>query len=208
MEFRNLLKSGRIGTLELKNRIIMPPMGTRFAGMWGEVTDRQINWYARRAKGGASLIIVEATHAATAIDALRLIPLVLRADDECYIPGLACLTEAIHENGAKAGIQLKPGGGAQAMAGPWIPGTKAIQQVAPVSPSGVPSLVSKGQLRPRVLAVEEIHKIVELCGISASNCLDCERESLAITRGLKHPLTRKLPIIIPPLSPAPEQLAG
>ena len=80
----------------------MPAMGTDFAGEWGEVTDTQINWFARRAKGGAGLIIVEVCLTATAIDPLRLLPRTLRADDFCYIPGLTRLAEVIHENGAKA----------------------------------------------------------------------------------------------------------
>jgi len=167
MQFENLLKPGRIGTLELKNRLVMPAMGTDYAGEWGEVTDTQINWLARRAKGGAALVIVEVCLTATAIDPLRILPRILRADDFCYIPGLARLAEVIHENGAKAGIELTPGGGAQAIAGPWIPASQAIQRVEPVSPSGVPALGHTDH--PQVLTIEQIQKIVELSGKSAWN---------------------------------------
>ena len=121
MSFDNLLKPGKIGTQELKNRIVMPAMGSEFPGKWGEVTDTMINWKARRAEGGAALVIVECTFAATAVDPVRTLELSLRADDERLIEGLSRLTEAIHKNGAKAGIQLTAGGGAQAMGGPWIP---------------------------------------------------------------------------------------
>ena len=69
----------------------------------------------------AGLVIVEATASATAVDALRASSCWLRADDFCYIPGLARLAEAIHENGARAGIQLSVGAGAQAKGGPWLP---------------------------------------------------------------------------------------
>ena len=65
-EFGALLAPGKIGTLEIKNRIVMPPMGNRLCGVWGEVTDALIAWYRARAKGGAGLCILEATHAATA----------------------------------------------------------------------------------------------------------------------------------------------
>ena len=48
-----------IGKLEVKNRIVMPPMGTGFGSEDGQVTERMINYYEERAKGGAGLIIVE-----------------------------------------------------------------------------------------------------------------------------------------------------
>ncbi|MCX5824513.1 MAG: hypothetical protein NTY86_13645, partial [Deltaproteobacteria bacterium] len=38
MEFENLFRSGELGSLELKNRIVMLPMGTILCGEWGEVT--------------------------------------------------------------------------------------------------------------------------------------------------------------------------
>lgn len=167
MKFENLLKSAKIGTLELKNRVIMPAMATNLAGEWGEVSDELINWYVRRAKGGVGLIICEVCCAATAIDPLGIVSRTLRADDICYIAGLACLAEAIHENGAKAGIQLSPGGGAKVRGGPRIPGSQAIEKIQSVSPSGVPAVGYKDQ--PRVLTIEEIKKLVELMGIAAQN---------------------------------------
>ncbi len=50
-EFSYLFQPIRIGTLELKNRIVMAPMGTTFWGVNGEVTDRVIDYYIARAKG-------------------------------------------------------------------------------------------------------------------------------------------------------------
>jgi 2,4-dienoyl-CoA reductase-like NADH-dependent reductase (Old Yellow Enzyme family)/thioredoxin reductase len=170
MKFEYLFKPGRLGTLELKNRIVMLPMGTLLAGEWGQVTEELIHWYARRAKGGAGLIIVEVCMAATAIDPLRLISRVLRADDDCYVPGLACLVDAVHENGAKIGICLNAGAGAQASGGPWIPGFGAVTRMQPVSPSGIPAygVAEHGAVKqPRSLTIEEIEKCIDLCGESA-----------------------------------------
>lgn len=166
-EFKNLFAPGRIGTLNLKNRIVMSAMGTRYCGIWGEVTETLIEWYRRRAQGGCALVITESTLAATAVDSLRLTTLQLRADDTCYIPGLARLAEAIHESGAKAGVQLSAGGGAQAKAGGWTPGFQTIQELPPVSPSGVPGLGRSEQ--PRILSEEEIENVIRLCGNSAFN---------------------------------------
>jgi len=42
MKFEHLFKVGRIGKLELKNRIVMPPMVSLLGGLWGEVTNEQM----------------------------------------------------------------------------------------------------------------------------------------------------------------------
>ena len=39
MRLNKLLSPGKIGTLELKNRFVVPPMGTNFATYEGVVTD-------------------------------------------------------------------------------------------------------------------------------------------------------------------------
>ena len=172
-DFERLFEPGRIGTLELKNRIVMPPMGNRFYGLWGEVTDTAIEWFRRRAMGGSGLIVAGVAYGATAIDALRSSPNALRVDDTSYISGLSCMAEAIHEGGARAGIQISPGAGAQAEGTPWMPGLQADQTVVPVSPSGVAGVghtLPGSSLRPpRELTIEEIHQIAELCGMSARN---------------------------------------
>ncbi len=172
-EFARLFEPGRIGTLELKNRIVMPPMGTRFYGLWGDVTDTAVEWFRRRAAGGCGLVMTGVGYAATAIDALRSTPNALRVDDTSYIAGLSCMAEAIHEGGAKAGIQISAGGGAQAEGTPWMPGLQADRSVAPVSPSGVPgvghTLPGSSLKQPRALTVGEIQQVIELVGMSAGN---------------------------------------
>ena len=69
MKYSNLFKPGKIGGLELKNRTIMLPMLTSASGLLGEVSDDIIEWYARRAEGGAGLIVVEVCMTATAAEA-------------------------------------------------------------------------------------------------------------------------------------------
>jgi S-adenosylmethionine:tRNA ribosyltransferase-isomerase len=51
-QYSALLQPGKIGTLQLKNRIIMSAMGTALADEKGKATDRMIAYYAARAKGG------------------------------------------------------------------------------------------------------------------------------------------------------------
>ena len=54
-----LLTPARIGGLELKNRIVMPPMTTRTADADGFVTDATIAYYMARVRGGVGLITAE-----------------------------------------------------------------------------------------------------------------------------------------------------
>ena len=56
--FRNLLAPGRIGALELRNRIVMSPMGSNLAERDGHLGERIKRYYEARAQGGVGLIIV------------------------------------------------------------------------------------------------------------------------------------------------------
>ena len=42
----------RIGSVEIPNRIVMPPMTTRLADKEGRVTDDTVNYYMARVRGG------------------------------------------------------------------------------------------------------------------------------------------------------------
>jgi 2,4-dienoyl-CoA reductase-like NADH-dependent reductase (Old Yellow Enzyme family) len=59
--FEKLFEPVMIGSMEVKNRIVMCPMGLGYASVTGAVTDRLIDYYTERAKGGVGLIIVEGT---------------------------------------------------------------------------------------------------------------------------------------------------
>jgi 2,4-dienoyl-CoA reductase-like NADH-dependent reductase (Old Yellow Enzyme family)/thioredoxin reductase len=115
-----------------------------FASVNGEVTPQVLNHYAERAKGGASLIIVEAT----AVDGNHTwLEPQLRIDREVYIAGLHRLTEAIHINDALACIQLHH-------AGMW--------GYDPVAPSDVPCIeLGVRTVRPRPLSIKEIQDVRE-----------------------------------------------
>ena len=104
LAFGRLLKPGRIGQLELRNRIVMAPMGTGFASAEGLITERQVAYYAERARGGAGLVIVEGS----CVDFPEGMGMLNqpRVDDDRYFAGLARLADAIHEAGAAAAIQL------------------------------------------------------------------------------------------------------
>ena len=58
-EYEELFKPIKIGSMHVKNRIGMAPMFTKYATESGEVTDKLIEYFVRRAKGGVGLIILE-----------------------------------------------------------------------------------------------------------------------------------------------------
>ena len=107
MRLNKLLSPGKIGTLELKNRCVVPPMGTNFGTYEGMVTDDMIAYYRRRAEGGFGLIIIEVT----AVDRKgKAILNEVGLWDDSQIPGFKKLMDAIHEAGAKVVVQLHHAG--------------------------------------------------------------------------------------------------
>src|SRR6516162_11517849 len=103
-----LLTPARIGPVEIKNRIVMPPMTTRTADDEGFVTDDCIAYYLARVEGGTGLITVEMVSPEKAGRHRRR---EIGIYDDRFIPGLRRLTDAIHRGGAKVSIQLGHAGG-------------------------------------------------------------------------------------------------
>ncbi len=121
-----LLTPARIGAVEIKNRIVMPPMTTRLADQDGNVTDDTIAYYMARVRGGVGLITVEMASPQRAGRHRRR---ELGIFDDRFLPGLTRLTGEIHRGGAKASIQLGHGGGHT---------RRDICGETPVAPSAIP----------------------------------------------------------------------
>lgn len=152
--FFRLFQPGKIGNMEVKNRIVMPPMGTDYASEEGYVTQRQIEYYAERAKGGVGLVIVEASCVQSPIGKGFQGQIVV--DHDKYLPGLSRLAEAIKKNGAKAAIQLHHAGNAAPI--------KATGGLQPVAPSAV---TRRSYPTARALTTAEIKEIIG-CFIEAA----------------------------------------
>ena len=131
----------QLGRMELKNRIVMPPMVTRYGDDNGNVTERTLSYYEARARGGASLIIVEATFVHKQGHAFSS---QLGICDDSFLPGLSRLVEVIHRHGAKAAIQLHHGGRTA---------QSVLSGLPPVAPSPLP--VPGGEI-PREITLPEI----------------------------------------------------
>jgi len=101
-EFSTLFRPGNIGTLRLKNRLIMPAMGTQLADAEGKVTERLLSYYRARARGGVGLIIPQC--ASVSLDAS--IPFTLAIHNDSCIADWRTLVEALHAVDTKICIQL------------------------------------------------------------------------------------------------------
>jgi 2,4-dienoyl-CoA reductase-like NADH-dependent reductase (Old Yellow Enzyme family)/thioredoxin reductase len=128
-KFEILFSPFTIKSLVLKNRLVMPPMGTSYATSFGEVTPRFISYHRERAAGGVGINLVEFTF----VEAWgRLSSHMLAIYDDSHIPGLKSLVEAVHQAGGKIGIQI---GHAGRRAGSSINGGRR-----PWAPSPIPEL--------------------------------------------------------------------
>lgn len=108
MAFEGLFSPIQIRGLTLPNRVVMSAMGTLFAAQSEDkksVTDKMIHYHTARARGGCGLNMVEVC----AVDAASSPKGFLSIADDCYIPGLRRLTDAIHEAGGVAAVQLWQG---------------------------------------------------------------------------------------------------
>jgi 2,4-dienoyl-CoA reductase (NADPH2) len=101
--FPNLLRPGRIGRMELRNRFVMSPMETMYGTPDGLPSERTRDYFAARAKGGVGLITV----GATGIDHLHPeTPGGLHLGTDESVSAHRALVDAVHEHGAKIQPQI------------------------------------------------------------------------------------------------------
>lgn len=159
MEYQKLFSPGKIGCVELKNRVIMGPTETLRASAIGEVTPAIIDYYTERAQGGVGMIILHSIQGNTDVDRMDPYAGSLRLDNDAYIPMMRELTEQVHQHGAKIASLVSIGGGARANGDryPDKPGKDIL-----VAPS--PMAEGAGGRPVRALTVDEIHRTVEAYG--------------------------------------------
>ncbi len=103
-----LLQPGQIGSLQLKNRIALAPMGENFGGLDGHATEKTQAYYEERARGGAGLIILGTTAVSWPSGTSEPHQLGISSDD--FIPTLAQVVRRVHVHGAKVAIQINHSG--------------------------------------------------------------------------------------------------
>jgi 2,4-dienoyl-CoA reductase-like NADH-dependent reductase (Old Yellow Enzyme family)/thioredoxin reductase len=149
-KLKRLFEPISIGKLELKNRIVMPALNTKFGTEWGAMSDRMIDYYVERARGGVALIIIENTCIDWPVGKAGTNP--IRADEWKFVQGLHDLAEAVHLHGAKIATQLQHPG----RQGSSLTAAEGQQLVAP---SEIPCLPTGGET-PHALTIEEIEALI------------------------------------------------
>lgn len=129
-----------IGGLQTLNRIVFAPIGCNLAKDEGFVSDKNLRHYEERAKGGAGIIIVEATSVAPIMSPTRT----LGIWDNKHIPGLTKLSDRIRKHRSKSFIQI------------FHLGPKARSKEQAVSSSKVPV----GGFIPRTLDADEVYNVI------------------------------------------------
>lgn len=160
--FPRLFAPGRIGSLDLPNRIVFAATSSELADKDGFVGDDLVEYYAERARGGAGLLVVEATYVEQ--EGKRLHHNAMLHDD-CYIPGLRKVVQAAHAEGAKIAIQLNHGGRESI---PLVSGS------VPLAPSPIASQFTGvgDAVVPKELTSGEIERIIDRFAEAARRARD------------------------------------
>ncbi|MBQ3459993.1 MAG: FAD-dependent oxidoreductase [Solobacterium sp.] len=157
MAFETLLSPIKIGSVTVKNRVVMAPMGVGFAPGENKINDAYVKYFEARAKGGQGLII---TPVATIDDTTCGIaePGAFNLTEPEDVEGIRRIADAVHQYGAKVSVQL------------CHPDRQSMtfwnHDQQPVAPSAEPE--NEFLQMPRELSIDEIHSIVKKFARSAS----------------------------------------
>ena len=130
-----LFEPGKIGKLIVKNRIAMAPMS--IGGLVepdGRLSQRAIDYFVARAKGGTGLIITTVSRSYRYIEQTPGLPFTAQVmlDNPIYISRLSELADASHDYGAKVCVQITAGFGR-------VTGVPMFKAGQAVGPSVIPS---------------------------------------------------------------------
>ncbi len=104
MSYDTLFSPIKIGECEIKNRVVMPPMHLGLANVDGTLSERFMNYYEERAKGGTGLIITEITRVNDTHGGTSFLQPAISQD--YHIDSFKEFANRIHKHGAKLFVQL------------------------------------------------------------------------------------------------------
>ena len=142
-KYPNIFKPLTVKRTTIRNRIAMTPMGTNYGEANGEMSNRHMNYYSLRAKGGVGLIILENANVEYPVGSNGTSQ--IRIDHDSYMPRYYQLVESLHKDGATVAIQINHAGASA---------SSARTGVETVSSSNVPTKAG-GEI-PRPMTKEEI----------------------------------------------------
>jgi 2,4-dienoyl-CoA reductase-like NADH-dependent reductase (Old Yellow Enzyme family)/thioredoxin reductase len=156
----------KIKSLELVNRTVMAPMGTNLGNPDGTVSEANLAYIKRRARGEPGLIITEITSVHPSGSA---VPNELGAFHDQFIPGLRKIANAVHAAGCKVALQLHHAGRESFY---------LLREGKAVAPSAIRSLVFG--LTPREITRDEIHEIITAFGTAAARALEAGFDAVEV----------------------------
>jgi len=106
--YPHLLAPGRIGSLALRNRTCLSPMGTNLEADDGTPGERITRFYEERAKGGVGMIIAGVTGVAWPSGVSNPNNMGLSRDE--LVPAFRAMTDRVHAHGAAIAVQLQHAG--------------------------------------------------------------------------------------------------
>lgn len=185
----SLLQPGRIGTLTLRNRIVMAPMGSNYAESDGHCGERIQAYYEARSKGGAGLLIMGVCSVAYPQGTGEPYQVGVSHDD--FIPGLAGIARRVHQHGAKIAMQLHHGGKTAVQdlvqgREIWVPSVPKApprgEHMAAITPQELASFVGVTRNKPqlRVMDKADIAQMVEWFAAAGARAREAGFDALEI----------------------------
>jgi 2,4-dienoyl-CoA reductase-like NADH-dependent reductase (Old Yellow Enzyme family)/thioredoxin reductase len=129
----------RIRHLSLINRLVMAPVKTGYGNAAGEVTQRHLDFYEQRARGGVGLIVPEPMFVHPSG---RELPTQIGINEDHLVASLERLVEVIHRHGAKVAAHLNHAGrmaNPKAAAAPLLSASAVPCPAVGVLPQAIPS---------------------------------------------------------------------
>jgi len=146
-QFEYLFTPIKIGNVTVKNRIYNPPHATIFADQNFLPSEKQVYYFAERAKGGAGLIVI----GGSVVHRNSLAHLGFNlVSDERSIPGYKKIADAVHEHGALILSQLSHHGRQT---------TGIYSRLPAVPPSPIPCVLYREI--PKQMEKEDMEEIIE-----------------------------------------------
>lgn len=171
----HLLSPIKIRNLEIKNRCVIPPMGTNLGNRDGTVNEKNLAYIKRRAESGIGLVITEimGIHPSGCVG--------LGIYDDKFIPGLKQFVDVIHEAGSKVAIQLHHAGREAFF---------QLKKGEALGPSAEASFIYR--IPPKEMSLEDIEMIIRSFGEGAARAKKAGADAVEIHAAHGYLLTQFL----------------
>ena len=167
-KIRQLFTPFSLKNLELKNRVVMPPM-CQYSATDGVPNDWHFVHYTSRAIGGVGLIIVEMTNVAPNG---RITPNCLGLWNDTQKDAFKKIVDSVHTHGAKIAVQIAHAG------------RKAQDEPNAVAPSAIHygelDYAEQNLITPKELTTDEVKDLVQAFADSVKRAVDAGFDAIEL----------------------------